>query len=168
MSPKTKLFRLGLDSHWRGARLKDVERLPRTNNRAIRIFVLASVVLIFATTLFPFNFALTGNILSWDALALPPGREGKWEILVNIVLYFPLGFGITAYFCSRGLQIHAILIQALVACFIISYFCEVLQFFLPSRFPSWRDVVSNTMGGILGSFCVCLVQKVSRSSCLTN
>jgi hypothetical protein len=41
-----------------------------------------------------------------------------------------------------------------VTCFSISYFCEVLQFFLPSRFASWRDVVSNTMGGILGSSCV--------------
>jgi VanZ family protein len=149
--------------------LKDFERLPRTNKRAIGIFVLASVALIFATTLFPFDFALSGSLLSWNALALPPGKEGKWEILANLVLYFPLGLGITAYFGSRGLQIHTTLILALVACFIISYFCEVLQFFLPSRFPSWRDVASNTMGGILGSFCVCVrAQKVSRSSCLTN
>jgi glycopeptide antibiotics resistance protein len=148
--------------------LKDVQRLPGTNNRAIKILVLASVVLIFATTLFPFNFALR-EVLSWNALVLPPGREGKSEILINMALYFPLGLGITVYLCSRGLQIHTILIQALVACFIISYFCEVLQFFLPSRFPSWRDVVSNTMGGALGSFCVCRwAQKVSRSSCLTN
>jgi VanZ family protein len=149
--------------------LKDVERFPRTNNRDIRILVLASFVLIFVTTLFPFNFALTGSILSWNALALPSGTEGKWEVLVNIALYFPLGLGITAYFCSRGLQIHTTLILALVACFIISYSCEALQFFLPSRFSSWRDVASNTMGGILGSFCVYFwTQKVSRSSCLTN
>jgi hypothetical protein len=63
---------------WRGARLKDVQRLPGTNNRAIKILVLASVV-IFATTLFPFNFALRGSVLSRNALVLPPGgKEGKF------------------------------------------------------------------------------------------
>ena len=100
------------------ARLKDVQWLPGTNNRAIKILVLASVV-IFATTLFPFNFALRGSVLSRNALVLPPGGEGR-EILINMALYFPLGLGITAYLCSRGLQIHTILIQALVVCFIIS------------------------------------------------
>jgi glycopeptide antibiotics resistance protein len=152
--------------------LKDIEeRLPseeRTNG-AITLVILASIVLILTTTLFPFNFALRGSILSWNTLALPRGTEGKWEILINIALYVPLGLGITAYFYSKGLQIQTILIVALVACFTISYFCEVLQFFLPSRFPSWRDVTSNTMGGALGSFCLCVwAHKLSRSSCLTN
>ncbi len=119
-----------------------------------RIIILASVVLIFTTTLFPFNFTLRGSVLGWNALALPPGREGKWEILANILLYVPLGLAITVYFCSRRLQIRRIVILVLVICFTISYFCEVLQFFLPSRFPSWKDVASNTMAGILGSLCV--------------
>ena len=134
-----------------------------------RIIILASFVLIFTTTLFPFNFTLRGSVLSWRVLALAPGIEGKGEILANILLYLPLGLAITVYFCSRRMQIHRILILVLVICFTISYFCEVLQFFLPSRFPSWRDVASNTMGGILGSLCVFVwAQKVSRSSCLTN
>jgi VanZ family protein len=134
-----------------------------------RIIILASFGLIFITTLFPFNFTLRGRVLSWNALALPPGREGKWEILANVLLYLPFGRAITAYFFSRRLQIYRTLVLVLVICFTISYVCEVLQFFLPSRFPSWRDVASNTMGGILGSLCVLVwAQKVSRSSCLTN
>lgn len=134
-----------------------------------RMIILASVVLIFITTLFPFNFTLRASVLGWNALALTPGIEGKREILENILLFFPLGLAITADFCSRRLQIHRILLLVLVICFTTSYFCEVLQFFLPSRFPSWRDVASNTMGGILGSLCVFVwTQKVSRSFCLTK
>jgi VanZ family protein len=133
--------------------LKNIDGfLVKRTSAPIKIVVLANVVLILAATLSPFNFALGGSVLSWNALALPQGIEGKWEILANIVLYLPLGLGITAYFFSRRLQIHTTLLLALVACFVISYFCEVLQFFLPSRFPSWKDVASNTMGGILGSF----------------
>jgi VanZ family protein len=142
--------------------LKDVERFPRTNSQAIRILGLASVLLIFATTLFPFNFGFRGSILRWNALALPSGKEGKWEILANILLYVPLGLAMTAYCCSRRMYIQSILIVVLVTCFSISYFCEVLQCFLPSRFPSWRDVASNTMGGILGWFCVCVWGKKYR------
>ncbi|TMA87469.1 MAG: VanZ family protein [Deltaproteobacteria bacterium] len=70
-------------------------------------------------------------------------------MLANILLYLPLGLAITAYFCARRMQVHRIFIVVLVICFTISYFCEVLQFFLPARFPSWRDVESNMMGGIL-------------------
>ena len=44
------------------------------------------------------------TVLSWKVLALPPGIEGKWEILANILLYLPIGLAITVYFCSRRLQ----------------------------------------------------------------
>jgi len=44
-----------------------------------RIIILASFVLIFITTLFPFNFTLSETVLSWKVLALTPGTEGKWE-----------------------------------------------------------------------------------------
>jgi hypothetical protein len=78
MSPKTKLFQPRSGFFFdEEARLKDVERFPRTNSQAIRILVLASVLLIFATTLFPFNFGFRGSILRWNALALPSGKEGE-------------------------------------------------------------------------------------------
>src|SRR6266498_804221 len=120
-----------------------------------RIIILASVVLIFTTTLFPFNFTLRGSVLSWNALALPPGKDGKWKFLVNILLYFPLGFGITAYFCSRRLQIRRALTLVLVICFAISYFCEVLQFFLPSK-VSLGEISHRTRWQVFWVRSVCL------------
>src|SRR5262245_955099 len=112
--------------------------------RLNKIIIIANLVVIFITTLFPFNFTLRGRVLGWQILALRSGTEGKWEILANTLLYFPLGLAISLSLCSRPLRIHEMLIFVLVICFMVSYFCEVLQFFLPSRFVSWRDVASNT------------------------
>jgi glycopeptide antibiotics resistance protein len=97
----------------------------------------------------PFNFTLKDVVVNWHVFALSPGTEDDLEIMLNILLYIPFGFGLARYFfdCSKKFKI---LLSVVVICFALSYTFEVLQSFLPSRHPSWRDVASNTLGGMFG------------------
>jgi hypothetical protein len=114
----------------------------------IAIFV--SVVLITTGTLLPFNFTFDGTGVSWSVLSLSSGTETYLEIVSNGLLYLPLGFGLSVHFRSQGMGKFSQLTYTAVICFALSYFVEVLQSFLPSRHPTWRDVGANTSGGILG------------------
>jgi glycopeptide antibiotics resistance protein len=77
------------------------------------------------------------------------------DILLNILLFVPLGFGLTSYLMQKksavGLSIFGMILSV---SFGLSYSIEILQVFQPSRFPSLFDVFSNCVGGLLGYiFC---------------
>jgi VanZ family protein len=112
--------------------------------------ILISFVIIAKVTLFPLDFTLEAKGLSWKLLILTPGTETDWEIVANSLLYFPLGFATSAYFRTQRMTEFKLFTLNLLISFALSYLCEVLQSFLPSRYPSWTDVGSNMAGGIFG------------------
>ena len=126
-----------------------------------KIAIVASFVLIFAVTLFPLNFTFEPAGMSWNMLTLSSGSETLWEMVTNGVLYIPLGLGISVYFRSQGTRRLDLLIFSLLICFALSYATEVLQSFLPSRYPSWRDVGANTLGGIAGYLFLLIWERKS-------
>jgi glycopeptide antibiotics resistance protein len=118
--------------------------------------ILFSILFILLLTLFPFNFLLKEIFTSpaYHPLALGCAREGYWGILQNVVLFLPLGFGLSsALMQTRTLNGLSILKQILFVSFGFSYSIEMLQVLLPSRFPSLTDVFSNSVGGLLGFIC---------------
>jgi VanZ family protein len=125
--------------------------------------ILACLTVVLTLVLFPYEFGLQATVFSWKFLYLRPGGESDWEIVANILLYLPLGFAMSRYLCAKHLSYATTLLLVLGLCFALSYLLEALQFFLPSRFPSWRDVASNTLGGVFGTLIMFVWEKKSAA-----
>jgi glycopeptide antibiotics resistance protein len=110
-----------------------------------------SLILILFITLFPFNFLFEETFSGLDKFILGWGISTPLDILLNVLLFLPLGFGLTSYLMQKksaaGLSVFGVI---LLVSFGLSYSIEILQVFQPSRFPSLFDVFSNCVGGLLG------------------
>ena len=118
--------------------------------------ILFSVSLLLVTTLSPFNFYFKEDYGNLDYYLIPFewGKSDILDVLKNILLFLPFGFGLASYLIrAKKLAGFKSLIITIVICFVFSYSIEVLQFFLPSRYPSLVDILSNSAGGILGLLC---------------
>jgi glycopeptide antibiotics resistance protein len=108
---------------------------------------------IFFLTFYPFRFTLHSRPL---AHASPFLLGGVWkmapplDILLNILLFVPFGFGITEKLRERRWTCGATFIAAWIAGFLLSYSIEFTQQFTPTRASRWEDVVTNSTGAILG------------------
>src|SRR3954471_7762674 len=71
------------------------------------------------------------------------GGRGTADLLLNVVLFMPLGVALA----PRGHSRNRIFLLALL----LSTAIELIQFFIPGRDPSVSDVVANTCGAVLGA-----------------
>ena len=111
---------------------------------------LAYVALIVYGSLYPFS----GWVGARDPFAfLLRGFSGTQvslgDLVTNVVAYLPLGLLAYRSFLSRA---HAAVAAALAiaAGFALSLSIEVLQAFLPTRVQSTIDLLTNTLGAVLG------------------
>lgn len=119
---------------------------------SIKITIL-SLLIVFITTLYPFGFSLRGldNRRAFHYFILELHPSSIYDVLNNILLFLPFGFGFSGYFIQiKGAGILKTLAGAIFAGFGLSYTVEILQIFLPSRTSSLTDVFSNSVGGFLG------------------
>ena len=72
---------------------------------------------------------------------------------MNIAGFVPLGLIACAYFSWTKRRWKAILI-ATVACGILSFVIEVLQYYLPRRFSGTTDIITNTLGAAVGAVLI--------------
>jgi len=79
-----------------------------------------------------------------------PRHVTRFDIAVNILGYVPLGFLAVAALRPRVTGIPAFAISTLLA-FAVTLLLEALQGYLPARFPSNLDVLSNLGGAALGA-----------------
>lgn len=115
--------------------------------------VVLSVVVIFATTLFPFDFSpqatalrRIGPFLSWFAPIAKSWRS--WSL--NVVLFLPFGFGLAWWARLRGWRRAAVWPGIVLGGAALSFLVEFLQLYVPRRSTSWDDVVMNTLGALAG------------------
>jgi glycopeptide antibiotics resistance protein len=114
-----------------------------------------ALLAVLACTLFPFHFHASNHSLGsvWDVLLVPIGPDETPDILENVLLFLPLGFTMTGYFRHKRVSALAAITAVLFLSLCVSYAIEVLQLFMPGRFTSLTDVISNTAGGGLGFLC---------------
>jgi glycopeptide antibiotics resistance protein len=74
------------------------------------------------------------------------------DALLNILLFVPLGFGLTEKLRERRMSRTAALCLALVAGAALSYAIEITQIYIPMRDSGWEDVFTNTTGSVVGFF----------------
>jgi VanZ like protein len=117
------------------------------------LLVCASVGLIVRITLSPFEFSCRDTSFrnGRPVLQVDWGKSSVSDVLLNALLFMPLGFGLASVL-SRRRRLAGLTSLAVVfgGCLTLSYTIEVLQQCLPSRFPAWRDVLANSFGGVLG------------------
>jgi VanZ like protein len=117
------------------------------------LVVCASVGIIVWITLWPFDFACRESWRRLGHLRLPVGwgKSSVADVLLNALLFIPLGFGLASVLPERRWRTGwTSLVVVLGSCLAVSYVIEVLQQCLPPRYPTWRDVLANSFGGVLG------------------
>ena len=73
------------------------------------------------------------------------------EIVLNVILFIPLGFLLYATFASRMDGIFKPLLFVAVVGGAITLSAETLQYFNESRYSSMVDVIANVIGALLGA-----------------
>ena len=72
------------------------------------------------------------------------------DVLVNIAGFAPLGLIVCAYLAWTRSRWTAVLVTT-VACAILSFVIEVLQYYIPQRGSGTTDIITNTLGAALGA-----------------
>ena len=72
------------------------------------------------------------------------------DVLINIAAYVPLGFLLANALATRFGPRHSVLVALVAAC-LLSTAMEALQSFMPARIASNVDVLTNTLGGLIGA-----------------
>lgn len=115
--------------------------------------IIASLAGIFFLTLYPFEFSAH--------TILAPGRSpfllgtankggGTLDVILNIFLFLPFGFGLAARLRGKAVTWLSALFYTWVAGALLSYFIEFLQIYISARDSGWEDVFSNSTGAALG------------------
>ncbi|MBT9490979.1 MAG: VanZ family protein [Paucibacter sp.] len=114
--------------------------------------LLAYACLIVYASLYPFGpWALPPGIPIAGLLRLPwPKYFGAFDQQVNLIGYLPLGLLGVAAGLRSGLGLRWAMVLGMLPAPLLSYWLEIVQFFLPSRVPSLADWLLNTLGAWAG------------------
>ncbi len=125
---------------------------PAWSQWSNRILILSLLGIVYLT-IFPFriDFASPQSGTTSPFLLGPSLKHGiSVDFFLNVLLFVPFGFGLSAQFRKRGVSNGRVLFLAFAAGAITSYSVEFLQFYIPVRNAAWDDVVSNTLGAVCG------------------
>ncbi len=126
---------------------------PLAVHRSWRTFILA-IAGILLLTLYPFRLASHRHLAGATSAFLLSGW-GKGTIpldgFLNVLLFVPFGFGLAGLLRKPGKSPIGIAASVLIAGALFSYTIEFLQFFIPGRDSGWEDVLTNSLGALVGS-----------------
>lgn len=114
---------------------------------------LLGLLFILLATLYPFNFSYQGEGVFKAAKDSLRVHSGPKDIVVNILLFMPLGFGGLGLLTKSRLAVVFKLAIVLLVSLTLSGTVELLQNFLPQRSTTFFDILTNTSGGVLGGLC---------------
>ena len=121
----------------------------RWGNRILFLSVIGIVYL----TLFPFRLDFHAHpFLQRSPFLLGESFKmvDRLDFSLNVLLFVPFGAGIAAQMRNRRTSWGLALLVALVAGAATSYLVELLQLYIPMRDSGWSDVLSNSLGSVLG------------------
>jgi VanZ family protein len=128
--------------------------MRRRSNTLVLALLCCILALIVYGSLYPFNFntsTLAGGIrgafheLHW-------ARAGRGDLILNVLLYLPLGFCLLLALSARTHRAVAVIAATLTGA-ALSLCIELAQSMLPARVPSLMDLSLNTVGSLLGATC---------------
>jgi len=114
---------------------------------------LAAVLAILFLAWFPFDFSAqatafrrTGFFLDW----FTPVAKDWLGWLLNVLFFVPFGFGWAWWARVKRRRFRGSWFVVVLLGFVLSVLVEWLQLYLPTRDSSWDDVLTNTLGALLG------------------
>lgn len=96
-------------------------------------------------------------------LPWPPWRD-RFDEWINLAGYFPLGLLAALAMLRSGRGWLAALLVAVLASSLLSYVCEVLQQFVPTRHPSLKDWAANSGGAAAGALVALALHALGLSA----
>lgn len=132
----------------------------------MRLFLLLTIAFIVYGSLYPFHFEITARA-AHPLLTVWQGWPTEWDrfiyrdVVLNVVLYTPLGFAAAALV----LREHSRAISAMSAiglAFALSISMELIQVYEPGRDPSSLDVLTNSVGGAFGAAVAIVSERRMR------
>lgn len=114
------------------------------------VMTIGMTILIVLVTLFPFNFTWQVGISLGNIFQKFHHPTHLADFLGNILLFIPLGVGMTSWLREQRISRIATGITVFFLSFSLSLTVEILQVFLPSRSPTYSDILANTVGGFVG------------------
>lgn len=133
---------------------QQIRRLDRLVNRYLAplMFIGGVLVILFATLMwFDFRFRPLSVGRYFGGFLLFP--SSYLDFPANIILFMPFGFGLTSLLDQARLSKRATFLSVLLAGFLLTWLVESLQYYLPGRTPNVSDIVSNTLGTLVGLAC---------------
>jgi len=122
---------------------------PQWSNRILILSLMGILYL----TLFPFRLNFTA-LQFFQRSPFLLGASSKsirsLDFVLNVLLFVPFGFGMTAQLRKRGASQAMAMMGAFIAGAFTSYCVELLQFYIPTRSSGWDDVLSNSLGAVVG------------------
>lgn len=112
--------------------------------------VIFGVLLVLLCTLYPFRFSFEGNLIATIAAEFWH-QTTPLDVVVNVPLFLPLGFGLAGLLRKSRIGVSTQLLMILGISVGLSFTVEFLQLFLPSRAATIADIVTNGLGGVLGA-----------------
>jgi VanZ family protein len=129
-------------------------------------FLLLVIALIVYGSLYPFHFELTARA-AYPVTTILGAWPTHWsrylvrDVLINVMIYIPLGFAAAMLFIEKRLRPFAPVFAIALACF-VSTAMEFTQLYIPVRDPSVADIVANTGGGALGALIAMASERKLR------
>jgi glycopeptide antibiotics resistance protein len=92
------------------------------------------------------------------------------DFILNIFFFVPLGSLFMLIVSLRGIKLPVAgsAVAIIMACGLLSLSIEITQLYMPGRFASIMDVISNMLGAGLGIMIVLLAKKFSRTLMALN
>ncbi len=123
---------------------------------------LAYAALIVYGSLYPFS-GWTIRGVGLFAFLIPEWPGHHWarvDMVTNVLAYMPLGLLLARWWRNRGATFGAIAISTLIGAS-LSFSMEFTQQFLPSRVADLDDLLTNTLGTLLGALVVGVMKSDS-------
>jgi glycopeptide antibiotics resistance protein len=111
------------------------------------------ILLILIMTLFPYDFFFWEILSKFNVkelFELLTKSSSKSDIILNLLLFIPFGFGLHSCLNSRNINNQNPLFLIAIASLLFSLIVEFLQFFLPGRTSTPIDLFTNTLSGVSG------------------
>ena len=127
--------------------------------RSLVFLLMIYISFVYVFTLSPFHFSKFYYhqylLFSKGNLATLTGPISSLDIIINLLMLFPVGFLVASFLKSKQVSFKKCFMTTTALGFLISFTIEFSQVFLP-RTTSMLDVFNNTLGASIGALVVYL------------
>lgn len=132
-------------------RIASAQPVQRRSTRLNRLLLAGYFLLTIYGSLYPFTGWRDNQLPLFDFLQHGwPRWTTRFDLLVNVLAYLPLGFMLCALIQVRLKPVRTFLLAVMLGS-LLSLGLEATQAFLPTRVSSISDWVTNSLGTLLGA-----------------